>query len=361
MKNRNWNTQIILLLATFSIWYFSTHQEWVEKYYSNGIYPFVAGLLNKISSLFPFALGEVMVLIVICTIIVLIVGVAIKKVKIRSMLFMNKNRTKFVIRNLVTLVLGFILLFQLVWGLNYSRVSIGERLGFDVRPRDTSEVVTALSWHIEHVNQLRKELKTTDYNRAKNNTGYDVWAGYEKLPEPLNQLSVVKGFGKGLASSSLFSYAGIAGIYNPFLAEPNVNVLQVDFMLPVVEAHELAHLQGIAREDEANYTAVLVCLNHNEKLVQYSGHMLALIHLSNALYSSNAEAWEPLKAEISAGVKYDLERNRVFWESYEGWVEEASSDLNDTYLKLNGQKDGIKSYGRMVDLLLASFEFYAND
>ncbi|HPE16562.1 MAG TPA: DUF3810 family protein, partial [Oscillospiraceae bacterium] len=29
--------------------------------------------------------------------------------------------------------------------------------------------------------------------------------------------------------------------------------------------------------------------------------------------------------------------------------------MNDAYLKANAQRDGVKSYGRMVDLLLAEY------
>ena len=32
-----------------------------------------------------------------------------------------------------------------------------------------------------------------------------------------------------------------------------------------------------------------------------------------------------------------------------------SNKINDTYLKANAQSDGVKSYGRMVDLLLAKY------
>ena len=32
---------------------------------------------------------------------------------------------------------------------------------------------------------------------------------------------------------------------------------------------------------------------------------------------------------------------------------EAASQWNDAYLKMNDQKEGVRSYGRMVDLMLA--------
>lgn len=32
---------------------------------------------------------------------------------------------------------------------------------------------------------------------------------------------------------------------------------------------------------------------------------------------------------------------------------QVSNQVNDTYLKINDQKEGVKTYGRMVDLMLA--------
>ena len=50
-----------------------------------------------------------------------------------------------------------------------------------------------------------------------------------------------------------------------------------------------------------------------------------------------------------------MSANNAFWQQYEGKISEASSRVNDTYLKANSQTDGIQSYGRMVDLLLGYY------
>ena len=44
-----------------------------------------------------------------------------------------------------------------------------------------------------------------------------------------------------------------------------------------------------------------------------------------------------------------------FWDRFDGKVAEASTQLNDRYLKANNQEDGVRSYGRMVDLMLAYY------
>jgi len=84
--------------------------------------------------------------------------------------------------------------------------------------------------------------------------------------------------------------------------------------------------------------------------------MLALINSTNALADKNIEDYKKIANKLSPGVKRDLKYQNEFWEKYQGKVEEISNNVNDNYLKSNGQKDGVESYGRMVDLLLAEFK-----
>ena len=39
-----------------------------------------------------------------------------------------------------------------------------------------------------------------------------------------------------------------------------------------------------------------------------------------------------------------------------GEAAEVHEQLNDAYLKANGQTEGVRSYGRMVDLLIAQMQ-----
>ena len=51
----------------------------------------------------------------------------------------------------------------------------------------------------------------------------------------------------------------------------------------------------------------------------------------------------------------DFQYNNLYWRQFEGAVAEVSTKINDSYLKANFQNDGVQSYGRMVDLLLADY------
>jgi len=155
--------------------------------------------------------------------------------------------------------------------------------------------------------------------------------------------------------SAAMSGTGIWGVYFPFTAEANVNVAIPEPFLAFTTTHEMAHQRGFAREDEANYIAYLACRAHPEAEFRYSGYLMALVHASRALAQESPELQREIMGSLSAGVKRDLQALDDFNRRHESSLERVSLKVNDLYLKANRQKDGDKSYGRVVDLLLAEY------
>jgi hypothetical protein len=152
------------------------------------------------------------------------------------------------------------------------------------------------------------------------------------------------------------SQTEITGIFFPFTMEANVNVDVPDYSIPVTMLHELAHLRGFMREDEANFIAYLAGIKSDNVELNYSGTMLALIIAGNALYDQSPELYFEIRKGYSDGVINDIRANSMYWQQYEDTVVSTiSNKINDTYLKVNAQADGVKSYGRMLDLLLANY------
>jgi hypothetical protein len=158
---------------------------------------------------------------------------------------------------------------------------------------------------------------------------------------------------KPLLTSAALSWLGITGIYSPFTGEPNVNMTLPDSELPFAASHEVAHQRGFAREDEANYLGYVACRLHPDADFRYSGRLAASVYAMNALALRDRAAWKRLEAGRSAGVGRDLAALVAWAERYRGPVERLSARLNDAYLRSQGQPEGVESYGRVVDLLLA--------
>ena len=178
---------------------------------------------------------------------------------------------------------------------------------------------------------------------------------FDRLEPTYPTLKSGYGIPKPVLASRLMSWFDITGIFFPFTFEANVNVDVPDYSIPSTMCHELSHLRGYMREDEANFIAFLACRESDSPDFYYSGVMLAFIHTNNALYSIDPEAQGAIYSTLSDGVRRDLSFNSAYWKQFEGLAAEISNNVNDAYLKSHQQEDGVKSYGRMVDLLLADY------
>jgi len=72
----------------------------------------------------------------------------------------------------------------------------------------------------------------------------------------------------------------------------------------------------------------------------------------NEINYTNPEKFEELKESLNIGILKDLQQNQEFWESYQNWSEKYFKIFYDNFLKANNQEDGIKSYSKMVVLLI---------
>lgn len=323
--------------------------------YATGLYLNLSGGVSRVTSLVPVSLAEILIFFVILAVILFLIYFIIRIIK--------RNNRKRAIGNLffnlacVASVLYF--LFTIDCGINYYRYTFAQTCGLEVKESSKQELITLCTNLAGDVNRLRKEVKTDsrDLMVLKEDNVYTAASIAEKSFDSIHtEYPLLRpGYGppKPVMMSRMMSRLDISGMFFPFTFEANVNTDIPDYLIPVVMCHELSHLRGFMREDEANFIGYLVCENSKNTDFQYSGDMLAFTYASNALYSADAHAADSVFSTLSNGVHRDLAYNTAYWKQFEGPVAKVSNAVNDQYLKANRQQDGLKSYGRMVDLLLA--------
>ncbi len=357
-----------------------------EKHSYNYIYILLLPMfifINYILSFFPFAVESAFstslnkVVIKFISTLTSLVGISIAEIIVISFVlfsivytflflkaFFTKTNKFFLFKTYFLKILLFFtfiyISFLLLWGFNYNRLPFSTIANLRVEPTSVSELESLCKDLIKRTNNLR-QLVIEDQNGVMFiKDGIDgvllrAEKGYDNISKHIPELEGKLGRPKRIFFSKALNYTGIAGIYFPFTAEANVNTAIPLLTLPSTTSHEMAHQRGFAREDEANYIAYLTCSVHPDVDFQYSGTLLALIHSMNALYKYDTEKYLQLRSLYSDGLKRDLAYISNFWKQFEGPVERTSSKINNAYLKSNLQKDGVYSYGRMVDLLLAQY------
>ena len=338
-----------------------------EEVFAAGIYKVLSQGMSMLTGWIPFSLMELIILVGPVAVLVLIVRQIVRVVKNaakkRFLLFMT------MLQNLLCLAAVIYFSYVLLCGVNYHRYPVAYHLGLTVENSTVEELAGLYTELADKATELRAQLTTENEKGvyvlpySERQLGKEAKKAYQELAKEYPVFGGVYPAPKHVFFSRLMSWTEITGVFTPWTMEANVNIDISPYSIGSTMCHELAHLRGFMREDEANYISYRACMASDSLDLQYSGTMLALIHTGNALYRQDAELYfEIYRAHISAKVSGDLIANNEYWDRFEKpvvgdtTVGEIADKVNDAYLKANDQEDGTKSYGRVVDLLLAEYK-----
>ncbi len=330
-----------------------------ENIFARGIFRAYAWLMTHITGWIPFSLAEFLVIAFPVFILTMIVTGIVKTVKNKGKRLISAAG---LIRNLLAVAGIVFLWFMIGAGTNYYRYEYAHFSGLErYMGRSTTDELYGLCIGLaDRASQVRDELTGDEHAfRSAYSDRERAYQGKLAMEKLSDTIPVLKGYypkPKSVLFSRFMSRFNITGVYFPWTVEANVNVDIPDYSRGAVLCHELSHLRGFMREDEANFIGYLACVNSDSAELRYSGYMLALIYAGNKLYEDSPELYRELYATYSPGMKADLKENSLYWDQFKDKVlERVGEKMNDTYLKINNQTDGTKSYGRMVDLLLAEY------
>ena len=250
--------------------------------------------------------------------------------------------------------------FVFAFGTGYHNYSLDKKLDLDKKEVSAEELAKTAEWLIDEVNSSLYAVEFKDKSSSVNpytirQTNLLLLDAYKKLSSEYDFLPKLTSYVKPIILSKPMTYTHISGVYTFFTGEANVNTNGPDYSIPYTMAHELAHQRGIAREDEANFIAFLVCINTNDPYIKYCGYMNLCEYVLGALYSADQKLWEEAYKKLDNRAIYEMIAYNEFYEKYQdNVVGEISGAINDAYLQANGT-EGTKSYGLVVDLAVAYF------
>ena len=315
------------------------------EWYAVTVYPVWVGTLGRICSLFPFAVMEVLIYLAVLLAMAGLVALCRKKLQLRTALGI-----------LLRIGIAVFALFTLNCGVNYQRLTFSERAGFTIQKSTEEELIALCEFLVEEINREAEGLSvdTDGHCLVSEELAQTAREAMQAASEEYPELSGYYPQAKPVRSTWALSCQLLQGVYSPFTVEANYNNGMPDHDKPATICHELSHLKGFMREDEANFISYLACRASENQEFRYSGSLMAYVYAGNALYAQELEAFLKVRENLCEQATRDLTNHNAYWEVYrDGTVAEVSDKVNDVYLKANSQEDGVKSYGRMVDLLLA--------
>lgn len=347
---------ILIPLAILIKQVMANYPEFTENVYSRGIYKFIMQPVSLLTGLIPFSVAEVVLIILVIYIPIRLIYLIIKAVRKRKGIILLQF-----LANVVLIGSLWFFIQVMVWNINYERLPYSELANINVQDSSIDDLDALCRWLVDDTNKLREQVSENQDGVMFVEGGYKsilkrAHKGYEAIEQEYPFLSGKYGPPKPVLLSRLMSHSNIIGIYSCLTGEANIDIDIPEIAIASTAMHEMAHQRGFAREDEANYIAYKTCMAHPDVDFKYSGSVMALQYSMNALYDDNPDRYFEIASNYSPGYLRDLEAQREYWKQFQGITKEVADKMNDTYLKLNGQEDGVKSYGRMIDLLLAEYK-----
>lgn len=321
----------------------------VESVYSQKVFPAISSLLGFFAAKTSFSLTSA-----IYTLLGAAALVAVSAFFI--LMIICKGRRTTILRRYF---LGLVLILSLVFFLfaiscapNYNRLSFTLQSGLPVEASPVSELLELCEELIEEANEQALLLPAEIDNDSA--LSQKTFSAFNLLSERYPFVGKAAMPAKPFSYSGLLSQLNLTGFYFPYTAEANVNGVMPKVELPFTMCHELSHTRGFMLEDEANFMAALACFGSDDAFVRYSGLYSALTYSMNALYRYDSEGYALLRKSYGARLQSDSAASSFYWQQFQDTPAANLSDsVNNVYLKANGLSDGIQSYGRIVDLLLA--------
>ena len=307
--------------------------------------------LGRMWSVFPFSVAEALTALFLA-------GCAVWLVRAGILLFRHRAPRPFLHRLLALASVWLWLWAGLCWLWNaaYYAPSFAQREGLEAVPCSVEELSAVTEYFARQAAALAPQVARDGEGRFAEDLAGCFEKGpqlYRNIREDFPSLDIKPVKAKPLLFSRLQSILGFTGVYFPFTGEANVNVDAPACLVPATIGHEMAHQRMVASELEANFVGVAACTSCDDVVFQYSGYLMGLIQLCNALYSVSPDAWYGIvERTFTPELARDWRDNNDYWEALESPVENTAGDMYDSFLKSNDQSLGILSYGACVDLLV---------
>jgi uncharacterized protein DUF3810 len=343
IKNR---VALALIPQIILVKWLGNYPDVVEKYYSEGIYPWISEFFRVLYGWIPFSVGDIFYFVLT---VLAIRYLVVNRWEIRSYPF------KF-IRNVFFVLSIAYFTFHLLWGMNYYRQPIAQRFTLEETYSDI-ELTQLIEALITRANEIQFDItkdtaQSVEIPYSKKEIFDKTLEGYKYLEKDFPFISYKKPSIKKSLFSTALTYMGYGGYINPFTHEGQVNGRLPNFRFPVVSGHEIGHQVGYSAENETNFIGYLATLYNPDPYFQYSAYSYALAYTLSDIRNYDEEKFQLLYAKLNPGIQKNFQEMADFWESFENPLEPVFKAIFNTFLKANNQEDGIKSYNAVVTLMV---------
>ena len=324
--------------------------EYVEQFYSNGLYLILSKNSRIVLGKIPFSVGDCIYFILIVLLI--------------KWLWDNRKSWKQEWKNNLLRALSvlslFYFFFHFLWAFNYYREPLFEKMSIE-RDYTDADLLAFTKKLITKTNAIQSQITKNDslkvvFPYSQNQVFEMNQNGYKNLAKEYSFFAYSHLSMKKSLFSLPLTYMGFGGYLNPFTNEAQVNNLGPMYSFPMTTNHEMAHQMGYASESECNFIGFMSSIKNDNLYIQYSGYSMALRYCLGNWQVRDEKVLKQLLKTVNKGILKNYKESEDFWESYQTPIETGFHTFYDRFLKINQQKDGMDSYSKFVNLMVNYYQ-----
>ena len=341
-------TVSLLILIIFS--FLKGNSYISEEWFAKGISRYSLWAVSALVNLIPFSVTELFFVVAIVIIVLCIVKI------IRNISKKRWNKIFDILYKITAVAVGMVLVINVFFTFSYNRYPLGEELGLENHKITMENAVKSGEYYIEKAKSLENNFERDQQGAVISPYSFRetvelVQKEYERLDSDyFNPFTVTP---KPMMFSSIMSYMGFTGVFFPFFAEVNINTKAPSYTIPMTICHEIAHSKGVMRENEANSVAYYLLITSENEFLQYCGFMYASnIMLSETYDSKDRSFYEKTYNLMSKTMLGEYSASNELWASYDTFVDDIFTWINNFYLTQSGVASGVKVIRKQVSFWL---------
>ena len=330
-----------LLLIGVLLLYWFVPQRAIEQYYSGWIFLKFHALLYWVFSWLPFP-----------GFYIIVAAAAITILKWIWILF-SKGTFGYKISRITGNAAKWIVWYFILWGFNYGRIPLEEKLALNIRPLTKTELLSEIDAVSKELSTLRVQMERDTVPIPEAFFQYQTSVN-DKLAYTINQWGYrsTRVKGRELKEDILLRF-DVGGQYMPYTGEANIDAGVHYYSKPYYMVHEMCHANGFTDEASCNFMAYATSFNFNDKGFQYSAQINYFRYLLGDLYVMDSTVFHSIRNNLPQPLKYDLDLLKRHYMQHTFKTAVIGEAINNFYLKLMGVKEGTMSYNKMVLLVYA--------
>ena len=315
---------------------------WIERAYVNGAYPGWEHAANAVTSRLPWSLGDLAFGVGIVAIVWRIVAYARNRGRRRRS---RSGSFAMLLLDVAAIASLYAVWFEVAWGWNYARAPIETRVAFDAERVTPAATVQLRTRAISEMNALAPAAHARSAEPLDIDALRAAWlpavrrAGDDWMPEACPA--------KPTIVNPFMEATGTSGFINPLTLNTQLAGDVLWFERPFDQSHEWSHVAAYAREDEANYLAIVTCLRSPDPVARYSGWFELFLYLPQKRHYAHRE-FVPLVWQDFTAMRLRDSRHINMLLAHWTWR------MYNVYLKSNRIASGVENYNEVTRLILGA-------